>query len=82
MATRKGMRIIPRGGNSLSDFTPFKVYIVLAGCGDANLNSMAQFYGKLIHTEESCNVLDDRGAIRYVTLDFFRDMSEAMGVLK
>lgn len=71
--TRTGMMLVPRGGNSLGDFTPYKVYTVLSGTGEANLSPVALRLGHVVHSERSCNVRDDKGNIRFVTLDFFRE---------
>ena len=78
--TKKGMRIVPRGNNSLNNFTPFKSYVVIAGTGDLNLNPLAKFYGHVVLSEEACNVVDDLGEVRFVTMDFFRDLSAEFGV--
>lgn len=77
--TRAGMRIVPKRGNSLGNFTPYKSYVVLAGTGDANLNIAARFYGTEVHSEKSCNVRDDVGNIRYVTMDFFQELKFEFG---
>ena len=74
------MRIVPRGNNSLDNFTPFKSYVVIAGTGDLNLNHLAKFYGHVVLSEEACNVVDDLGEVRFVTMDFFRDLSAEFGV--
>lgn len=71
--TRTGMRIVPRSGNSLGDFTPYKIYEVISGTGEVNLSEVALKLGHIIHSERSCNVVDDKGKIRFVTLDFFRE---------
>lgn len=78
--TKKGMHIIPRGNNSLKNFTPFKSYEVIAGTGDLNLNHLASFYGQMVLSEDACNVVDDLGNVRFVTMDFFRDLSLEFGI--
>lgn len=79
--TRIGMRLVPTSGNSLSDFTAYKSYKVIAGTGDTNQSKFGAMMGMLIHTENSANVIDDKGNIRFVTLDFFREFNLEMGSL-
>lgn len=81
--TRTGMRLVPRSGNSLGDFTPYKIYEVISGTGEANLSTVALRLGHCIHSENSCNVRDDKGNIRFVTLDFFREfrLDSELGIL-
>lgn len=79
--TKAGMRLVPKRGNSLSDFTPYKIYKVIAGTGDANMSKIAIKAGHMIHTENSCNVIDDKGVVRFVTLDFFREFKLESSVL-
>jgi hypothetical protein len=79
--TKTGMRLVPMRGNSLGDFTPYKIYTVISGTGEANLSEIALRLGHCVHTERSCNVVDDKGMIRFVTLDFFREFRLESGVL-
>lgn len=79
--TRKEMRVVPQRGNVLADFTAYKVYTLIAGCGDENLSPVAIRFGHVIHTENSGNVIDDKGAIRFVTMDFFREFKLDSGVI-
>lgn len=79
--TRKGMRVVPNRINSLKGFTPYKIYEVVAGSGDANISPMAARFCKPVHSERSMNVIDDEGQIRFVTLDFFREFRLESGVL-
>lgn len=73
--TRTGMMIVPRSGNSLGNFTPYRIYKVISGTGEANLSEVALKMGHMVHTERSCNVIDDAGKTRFVTLDFFREFT-------
>lgn len=73
--TRTGMRLVPKRGNSLAGFTAYKVYEVVSGTGEANMSEVALKLGHCIHSENSCNVYDDVGDIRFVTLDFFREFN-------
>lgn len=79
--TRKGMRVVARRGNSLSNFTAYKIYEVLAGCGDVNIAPLADLYCKPIHSEKTMNLKDDKGNIRFATLDFFREFRLESGPL-
>ena len=79
--TRTGMRLVPMRGNSLGDFTPYKIYTVISGTGEAYMSAVAVRLGNYIHSERSCNVVDDTGVIRFVTLDFFREFRLESGVL-
>lgn len=79
--TRTGMRLTPKRGNCLGDFTPYMVYKVISGTGEANLSEVALKFGHMVHSENSCNVIDDKGNIRFVTLDFFREFNLESGVL-
>lgn len=79
--TREGMRLVPRRNNSLSGFTPYKIYKAIAGTGDANMSEIALKMGHMVHTKNSCNVIDDNGKIRFVTLDFFREFRLESGDL-
>lgn len=79
--TRKGMRVVPRHGNSLSHFTPYKIYEVIAGSGEINQAPNAARFCKPVHSERTMNVIDDAGNIRFVTLDFFREFRLESGVL-
>lgn len=83
MATRTGMRIVPSRTNSLKGFTPYRIYTVISGTGEANLSEVALKFGRAIHSERSCNVVDDEGNIRFVTMDFFREfnLKSEIGVL-
>lgn len=79
--TFKGQRLVPKYGNKLSDFTPYKIYTVIAGEGDENLSPIAAMFGKRTHSSRTANVRDDKGVIRFVTLDFFREFRLESGVL-
>ena len=79
--TRKGMRVVPRHGNSLNHFTPYKIYEVIAGSGDEHISPFAARFCKPVHSERTMNVVDDLGDIRFVTLDFFREFRLESGVL-
>lgn len=79
--TRKGMRVVARRGNVLDGFTAYKIYTVIAGSGDTNLSPLAAKYCKPMHSERTMNVMDDKGAIRFVTLDFFREFRLDSGIL-
>lgn len=83
MATKTGMMIVPSRNNSLNGFTPYKIYEVISGTGEANLSEVALKLGRMVHSEISCNVVDDEGKIRFVTMDFFREfnLKSEIGVL-
>lgn len=83
MATRTGMMLVPRRNNSLAGFEPYKIYRVISGTGEANLSEVALKMGRMVHSEMSCNLVDDEGKIRFVTLDFFREfkLESELGVL-
>lgn len=78
--TRTGMRLVPKDGNSLSDFTAYKSYKVIAGTGERNVSPFAQTLFS-IHSENTANVIDDKGSIRFVSLDYFREFNLEMGSL-
>ena len=46
MATKTGMMIVPSRNNSLSGFTPYKIYEVISGTGEANLSEVALKLGR------------------------------------
>jgi len=75
------MRLVPTDGNSLSDFTALKSYTVIAGTGDENKSRFGIMMGFPIHSENSANVVDDKGNIRFVTLEYFREFKLEMGSL-
>lgn len=78
--TKKGQRLVPKVGSSSNGFTAYKVYEVLAGTGDENLSTVAAGRFNLkIHSENSCNVRDDDGMIRFVTLACFRPFNLEIG---
>ena len=78
---KSGSRLVPKRGNSLSGFTAYKSYEVIAGTGEMNKSPAAIRLGTFAkHSDTSCNVLDDEGNIRFVTLTYFAPMSEAMGL--
>lgn len=81
--TRTGMMLVPRRNNTLNGFQPYKIYEVISGTGEANLSEVALKLGRMVHSEISCNVLDDEGKIRFVTMDFFREfnLKSEIGVL-
>ena len=79
--TKTGMRITPKSGNSLSGFTAYKVYEVISGTGEANMSSVSSRFGLMQHSEQSANVVDDEGKIRFVTMDFFREFRLESGIL-
>lgn len=79
--TRTGMMLVPKDGNSLSDFTAYKNYKVIAGTGEANQSPFGVMMGFPIHGENSANVIDDKGNIRFVTLEYFREFNLEMGSL-
>lgn len=79
--TRTGMRLVPKSGNSLSDFTAYKSYKVISGTGEANMSPVSLRMGLMTHSENTANVIDDKGAIRFVSLDFFREFNLEMGSL-
>lgn len=77
----RGDKIVPKSGNSLSDFTAFKSYTVIAGHGDLNVSPAAIKLGThLRHSETSCNVKDDKGNIRFVTSTYFTSFKDVMGL--
>lgn len=78
---KTGEKLVPKRGNSLSGFTAYKIYTVIAGTGDTNLSPASVWTGHHQHSENSCNVIDDFGHIRFVTLDFFRSFNLEMGTL-
>lgn len=79
--TQVGDSLVCKIGCSLKGFSAYKIYKVVAGTGDENLSPTALNFGMNIHSENSCNVLDDNGAIRFVTLTTFRPVKEEFGVL-
>ncbi len=83
MATKTGMMIVPSRNNSLSGFTPYRIYRVISGTGEANLSGVALKLGRMVHSDISCNVVDDEGKVRFVTMDFFREfkLESELGVL-
>lgn len=82
VVTAKGMRVTPKSGNRLGGFTAYKIYNVIAGYGDANVSpTVSVLKGMEVHSKTSCNVVDDNGKVRFVTLDFFREFKLESGVL-
>ncbi|QFG06636.1 hypothetical protein HWC59_gp13 [Proteus phage Myduc] len=79
--TRVGDSLVCQIGCSLKGFSAYKIYKVIAGTGDANMSPTASRFGMNVHSENSCNVLDDNGEIRFVTLSTFRPIKEEFGVL-
>lgn len=73
MATKTGMMLVPGRENKLAGFTSYKIYRVISGTGEANLSEVALKLGRMVHSDISCNVLDDEGKVRFVTMDFFRE---------
>lgn len=80
---KTGDKIVPTRGNSLLHFTAYKVYEVVAGEGDVNISPTALKHGAMVtHSERTCNVLDDLGQIRFISMQYFRPFSECMGLYK
>lgn len=77
---KAGQRLVPKRGNSLSNFTAFKSYEVVAGTGQRNLSPIASRTFTEIHSETSCNVVDDKGNIRFVSLSYFSFFDKEMGL--
>lgn len=77
---KAGQCLVPKRGNSLSDFTAFKSYEVIAGTGDENLSQIASITNIRVHSETSCNVRDDKGNVRFVTLSYFAPFNTQMGL--
>ncbi|APD19674.2 hypothetical protein PP101_08 [Pectobacterium phage PP101] len=79
--TRSGMRVVPTRGNTLSGFTAYKVYEIISGTGETNMSSSVMYSGIMKHSENSANVLDDNGEIRFITMSYFREFKLDSGAL-
>lgn len=78
---KTGSRLVPKRGNSLSGFTAYKSYEVIAGTGEMNQSPIAsKIHTMQAHSDTSCNVLDDNGKIRFVTLTYFSTFESQLGL--
>lgn len=78
---KSGQRIVPTNGNRLEGFTAFKSYEVVAGTGDANVSPISLNRGQMRHHDgKTCNIIDDNGNIRFVSLEYFRPFNLEMGL--
>lgn len=79
--TKTGQRLVPKRGNSLKGFTAYKSYEVISGTGEENLSKVAFLFNNAVHSENTANVVDDEGNIRFISLEFFREFNLEMGNL-
>jgi len=80
--TKSGQRIVPKSNNRLAGITAFKCYEVISGTGEVNLSPAALKTGHMVHCDSTCNIVDDEGKIRFVSLEYFQPFNHEMGLFR